>query len=66
MLTDKTALSTVKGLNQLFRIKKNDKGRKDIEVMKKITPELLGDDILVKIPVKEYVEMIWKFNVIFY
>ena len=62
MLVDKKSKTTVNGLNQLFRIKKNKDGRKHVKIMKKVTPELLGEQILIKLPVKEYVEMIWKGN----
>ena len=59
MMADKAAVATVDGINQLFRVKKNEKNRTVIEVTEEITPERLGDPVLVKVPVMEYVEMIW-------
>jgi len=59
MMADKAAKATVDGINQLFRVKKNENNRTVIEVTEEITPERLGDPVLVKVPVLEYVEMIW-------
>jgi hypothetical protein len=59
MMADKAATATVDGINQLFRVKKNENNRTVIEVTEEITPERLGDSVLVKVPVREYVEMIW-------
>ena len=59
MMADKASTASVDGLNQLFQVKKGDKNRTAIKVTEKITPERLGHPILVKVPVMEYVEMIW-------
>ena len=59
MMADKTATASVDGLNQLFRVKKNEKNRSAIEITEEITKTRLGESVLVKVPVREYVEMIW-------
>jgi len=58
LLADKSSLTSVDGLNQLFLITKvND--RIQVQVTKNITHEILGDRILCKINVDEAVEQIW-------
>ena len=59
MLADQNKRTSIDGLNQLFIVGKDEKGRKSVKVNKDITEELLGDEILVKIDVSNLVQMIW-------
>ena len=59
MLADQNKRTSVDGLNQLFMIEKDRKGRKSVKVTREITKELLGDEILVKVDVSHPVQMIW-------
>ena len=59
MLADQNQRTSIDGLNQLFIVGKDEKGRKSVKVNKDITEELLGDEILVKIDVSNLVQMIW-------
>lgn len=56
-LCDKSKTATVDGLNQHFKIN-NDNGQKSVIKPKNLTKEMLGEEVLVKISVKEYVQMI--------
>jgi hypothetical protein len=58
MLTDKNKKSTVDGLNQLFRIKKDDRGRMDVFPAMEISDETMGERILAQINVSEFVKKI--------
>ena len=58
MLTDKNKISTVDGLNQLFRIRKDARGRMEIFPAKPVTPASMGDPILLQIDVSEFVRKI--------
>jgi len=59
MLADKSKDASVDGLNQLFRIKRNSDHRiKIITTVETMTPDLLGDQILIQIPVKKFVDQI--------
>ncbi|MBC8192287.1 MAG: DUF2779 domain-containing protein [FCB group bacterium] len=58
MLTDKNKKSTVDGLNQLFRIRKDARGRMEIFPAKPVTPASMGDPILLQIDVSEFVRKI--------
>jgi hypothetical protein len=60
MMADKTKVASVDGLNQLFRIRvvESDSGRKECEYIGTKDQEL-GDEILTKVDVTEYVEQIW-------
>ena len=55
MLVDKSKTVTVHGLNQLIKIDKVKNVLRDSE----LTKDDLGQEILVKIPVKKYIEAIW-------
>lgn len=57
-LCDKSQVATVDGLNQLFRVKRNARGRKEVIFNKDISEIDLGQEILIKIPVDEFVNMI--------
>jgi len=59
MLADQNKRTSVDGLNQLFMVEKDAKGRKSVKVTRDITKELLGDEILVKVDVSHPVQMIW-------
>ena len=58
MLADKSARTTVDGLNQMFRIV-SDKARSKVLLSEDISTQALGKSILIRAPVREYVEMIW-------
>lgn len=59
MLADKSKSASVDGLNQLFKITRNDKGRLKIKTtLPKITPEILGDKVLSKFQVRDCVDLI--------
>lgn len=59
LLADKSKIASVDGLNQAFRIRRNAEGRSLVEVtVGQITQERLGDQILVKVPVKEAVALV--------
>ena len=58
MLTDKNKKSTVDGLNQLFRIRKDARGRMEIFPAKPVTPASMGDPVLLQIDVSEFVHQI--------
>ena len=59
MLADQNKRTSVDGLNQLFMVEKDAKGRKSVKVNEEITKELLGDEILIKVNVSQPVQMIW-------
>ncbi|MCP4176442.1 MAG: DUF2779 domain-containing protein [bacterium] len=59
MLADKALKTTVSGVNQLFKIKKDDNGRVKIITPRNITDKMLGGKILTVFDVKEYVNMIF-------
>lgn len=58
MLADKNKSSTIDGLNQLFKIHKNSRGRLEVVTPEDLTDEDLGDEILTKVDVSSAVEMI--------
>ena len=61
ILVDKSRSATVEGLNQLIKINRDENNKIKISyTLPNIKREDLGEDILVKIPVKEYVDLIWK------
>lgn len=62
MLADKNRTSTVDGLNQLFRITKNDRGRLEVIVKDDLSIAELGDEILTKLDVNTAVELILSDN----
>lgn len=59
-ICDKSKVATVSGLNQIFRVKKN-KGEIDVftNFTKEQISQLIGDEILIKVPVAQYVNMIF-------
>ena len=58
MLTDKNKKSTVDGLNQLFRIRKDARGRMEVFPAKPVTTASMGEPILIQIDVSEFVQPI--------
>lgn len=63
MLVDKSKRTNVDGLNQLIKINRDECGRISITYTRpNIKKEDLGEEILIKIPVKKFVEMVWKGN----
>ena len=59
MLADKNKKTSIDGLNQFFKIEKNEEGRKKIKVDKNIDINQLGEKILVKIDVGNFIQMIY-------
>lgn len=57
-LINKDAVSSVDGLNQLFKVR-GTKGNFKVIVPEKLTKEQLGKKILVNVPVDEQVDYIW-------
>lgn len=57
-LCDKSKVATVNNLNQLFFVKRNEAGRKEVIINKDISQFDLGQEILIKIPVDSHVNMI--------
>jgi len=55
MLADKNAHTSVDGLNQKFKIGKNEAGRTRAEVVGDVSLEALGDPILAEVDVRDYV-----------
>jgi len=61
MLADKSSRTSVNGLNQIFKVVPVDDNRKKVEItIPEITPEILGDKILIQIPVRDYVDQIMR------
>lgn len=58
-LCDKSKLATVEDLNQLFLVRRNDEGRKEVIINKELEGFNLGQEILTKIPVDSFVNMIF-------
>ena len=58
MLTDKNARASVDGLNQKFKISKNASGRTEARVVGDVSPDALGDPVLIEVNVREYVKML--------
>ena len=59
MLADKNKKTSIDGLNQFFKIEKNKEGRKKVNVDKNIDINQLGNKILAKIDVANFMEMIY-------
>lgn len=59
MLTDKTASTSVEGLNQKFQLVKNGNGRTSVNVIGDTSPKALGNKIIVAINVDHLVSRIW-------
>lgn len=59
MMPDKTRMTTIDGLNQLFKISKVN-GRIKISVPEDLDPRLVDHELLEKVPVDEYVEMVMR------
>jgi len=57
MLADKSKFTSVEGLNQKFYLKE-EKGRIKVEVIGNSSPEALGNEILTKVDVKTYIDLI--------
>jgi hypothetical protein len=58
MLTDKNKKSTVEGLNQLFRIQRDERDRIEVFPTQEITIANMGEPILAQINVAEFVKKI--------
>jgi hypothetical protein len=58
MLADKTATTSIDGLNQKFVLEKKDE-RTSVRINGDITLEALGDKILVQVPTDHVVDKIW-------
>ena len=58
MLTDKNAICATDGLNQKFRITRDETNRKGVTVHSSLSPEDLEHQVLVKVPVDRAVDYI--------
>ena len=58
MLADKNAKCPVDGLNQKFRIGRDESNRKGVKVSSSLSEEDLREWILVKVPVDEHIDLI--------
>lgn len=58
MMTDKNAICDVDGLNQKFRIMRDESNRKGVKVSNKLSEEDLKKQLLIKIPVDEIIDTI--------
>jgi len=58
MLTDKNKKSTVDGLNQLFRIQRDEHDRIEVFPAKEITPANMGEPILAQVNVSDLVQRV--------
>ncbi len=61
MLADTSKQSSIDGLNQLIKINRDKHNRILItHAIPNITKDDLGEDILIKIPIQKFVDLIWK------
>ena len=61
MLVDTSKLATIDGLNQLIKINRDEHNRVLItHSIPNLKKDDLGEPILIKIPVQEFIELIWK------
>ncbi|HJO94565.1 MAG TPA: DUF2779 domain-containing protein [Victivallales bacterium] len=60
MLADKSLKTSVNGLNQIFKIKKDNNDRVSIITPGNINDKMLGDKILTVFDVRKYVDMIFE------
>jgi len=58
MLADKTAVCPTDGLNQKFKIKKDETGRKTVSVSPDLTPKDLSMELLTRVNVDDYCDLI--------
>ena len=58
MMADKNAPCPVNGLNQKFRIIKDEKNRKGVKITTSLTDQDLSNKILIEVPVDDYVRLI--------
>jgi len=65
MLADKSAECSTDGLNQKFRIAKDEKGHKRIVVSPKLTKADIATPILARVNVDDICELIYRTNMIF-
>ncbi len=59
MLADKNSVATVNGLNQKFQLKTVEDERTVVEIVGDVSPEALGNEILIRVCVDDLVEMIF-------
>ena len=59
MLADKNKQTSIDGLNQFFKIKKNENNRTVIIVEEIVDEKKLGEKILIKVDVKDLVQMVY-------
>jgi len=59
-MADKNAPCPVDGLNQKFRIIKDEKNRKGVKITTSLTDEDLSSRILIEVPVDDYVRLIYE------
>lgn len=58
LLADKNKKATVDGLNQKFKIVKDNRGRKSVKICGNVEKDSLGEELLVQIQVDQYIDMI--------
>lgn len=59
MLADKSRIATVEGLNQRFLLREHANERTFVEFVGDVTPEGLGDEILIRVNVDDLCQMIY-------
>ena len=59
MLADKNSVSTVDGLNQKFQLKTVENERTIVEITGDVTPEALGEEVLIRVCVDDLIDMIF-------
>lgn len=64
MLANKNSKASVDGLNQKFFLTKDGKGRTCVETEKGVTKQSIGESILCKVNVQEYVELVLEDKVV--
>lgn len=60
MLADKNAVASVDGINQKFSLLKTADGRTYAQVAAGVSKELLGDALLIRIPVSDEIAVVWE------
>lgn len=58
LLVDKSKMATVQGLNQKFLIQNDSKNRIVVKVVGDVSPQAIGEKILVEIPVDEFIDSV--------
>lgn len=59
LLADKSATATVDGLNQVFVLRTDDRGRTRAETSAGVTRNQLGDRVLIEVEIDDEVKLLW-------